>query len=59
MNVLTKNVFGHYKFANIDYLGICPSCEDGFPNVSFCAFKESGSCTADFKYAFVSNVFRV
>ena len=49
MNLLAREVFGHYAAAGFDIVDVGPASSDGHPDMGLCTFKESLGCHLTFK----------
>lgn len=52
MNLLAREVFGHYAAAGFGIVDVGPASSDGRPDMGLCAFKESIGCRLTFKPTF-------
>lgn len=52
MNLLAREVFGHYAAAGLDIVDVGPASSDGLPDMGLCTFKESLGCHLTFKPRF-------
>lgn len=53
MNLLAREVFGHYASTGIRIVDVGPSSTDGIPNTGLCRFKESVGCSVSLRPTFV------